>query len=54
MAVVFNQLYKYAIQMEYVEKNPFDRIDVRSLGLYNTPKKMRRTAESLIKAWMFE
>lgn len=39
MAVVFNQLYKYAIQMEYIEKNPFDRIDVRSLGLYNTPKK---------------
>ena len=38
-AVVFNQLYKYAIQMEYVEKNPFDKINVRSLGLYNTPKK---------------
>lgn len=37
MAVVFNQLYKYAIQMEYIDKNPFDRIDVRSLGLYNTP-----------------
>lgn len=39
MAVVFNQLFKYAVQMEYIEKNPFDRIDVRSLGLYNTPKK---------------
>lgn len=37
--VVFNQLYKYAVQMEYLDQNPFDRIDVRSLGLYNTPKK---------------
>ncbi len=38
-SVVFNQLYKYAMEMEYVEKNPFDRINVRSLGLYNTKKK---------------
>lgn len=38
-AVVFNQLFKYAVEMEYVDKNPFDRINVRSLGLYNTPKK---------------
>lgn len=26
MAVVFNQLYKYAIQMEYIDKNPFNRM----------------------------
>lgn len=38
-AVVFNQLFKYAVEMEYVDNNPFDRINVRSLGLYNTPKK---------------
>lgn len=38
-AVVFNQLFKYAVEMEYLDKNPFDRINVRSLGLYNTPKK---------------
>lgn len=38
-AVVFNQLFKYAVEMEYIDKNPFDRINVRSLGLYNTPKK---------------
>ena len=42
MAVVFNQLYKYAIQMEYIDKNPFDRIDVRSLGLFNAPKKNKQ------------
>jgi len=42
MAVVFNQLYKYAIQMEYIDKNPFDRIDVRSLGLFNAPKKSKK------------
>lgn len=41
-SVVFNQLYKYAIQMEYIDKNPFDRIDVRSLGLYNAPKKNKK------------
>lgn len=40
-SVVFNQLYKYALQMGYLEKNPFDGINVRSLGLYNTPKKSR-------------
>lgn len=38
-AVVFNQLFKYAVEMEYIDKNPFDRINVRSLGLFNTPKK---------------
>jgi len=27
--------------MGYLEKNPFDRINVRSLGLYNVPKKSR-------------
>lgn len=42
MAVVFNQLYKYAVQMEYIDKNPFDKIDVRSLGLFNTSKKNKR------------
>ena len=42
MAVVFNQLYKYAIQMEYIDENPFDRIDIRSLGLFNTPKKSKK------------
>lgn len=41
-AVVFNQLYKYAVQMEYIEKNPFDKIDIRSLGLYNAPKKNKK------------
>ena len=40
-SVVFNQLYKYALQMGYLEKNPFDGINVRSLGLYNIPKKSR-------------
>ena len=40
-SVVFNQLYKYALQMGYLEKNPFDGINVRSLGLYNVPKKSR-------------
>lgn len=40
-SVVFNQLYKYALQMGYLEKNPFDGITVRSLGLYNVPKKTR-------------
>lgn len=38
-AVVFNQLYKYAVQMGYVENNPFDGIVVRDLGLYNATKK---------------
>ncbi len=42
MAVVFNQLYKYAIGMEYIDKNPFDRIDVKSLGLFNAPKKNKK------------
>ena len=40
-SAVFNQLYKYALQMGYLEKNPFDGINVRSLGLYNVPKKSR-------------
>ncbi len=39
MAVVFNQLYKYALEKGYVEKNPFDAINTKSLGLYNTRKK---------------
>ena len=38
-SVVLNQMYKYAVQMEYIEKNPFDKIVVRDLGLYNTRKK---------------
>lgn len=38
-SVVLNQLYKYAVQMGYVNENPFDRIIVRDLGLYNTRKK---------------
>lgn len=38
-SVVFNQLYKYAVQMGYVEHNPFDGIIVRDLGLYNARKK---------------
>ena len=38
-SVVFNQLYKYAVEMGYVDKNPFDGIIVRNLGLYNTAKK---------------
>ena len=38
-SVVFNQMYKYALEMGYVEKNPFDGIVIRNLGLYNTPKK---------------
>ena len=42
MAVVFNQLYKYAIGMEYIDKNPFDRIDAKSLGLFNAPKKNKK------------
>ncbi len=28
--------------MEYIDKNPFDRIDVKSLGLFNTPKKSKQ------------
>lgn len=38
-SVVFNQLYKYAVQMGYIEYNPFDGIIVRDLGLYNSTKK---------------
>jgi len=39
MTVVFNQLYKYAIEKGYVEKNPFDKINTKALGLYNSRKK---------------
>ncbi len=38
-SVVFNQLYKYAVQMGYIDYNPFDGIIVRDLGLYNATKK---------------
>lgn len=41
-SVVFNQMYKYALEMGYLEKNPFDGIVVRNLGLYNTPKKLSK------------
>lgn len=41
-SVVFNQMYKYALEMGYVDKNPFTGINVRNLGLYNTPKKMSK------------
>lgn len=41
-AVIFNQMFKYAVQMGYVEKNPFDGIIVRDLGLYNATKKKGR------------
>lgn len=39
MSVVFNQMYKYALEKGYLERNPFDAINTRSLGLYNTRKK---------------
>jgi integrase len=39
MSVVLNQMYKYAIEKGYLEKNPFNAINARSLGLYNTKKK---------------
>jgi integrase len=32
-------MYKYAIEKGYLEKNPFNAINARSLGLYNTKKK---------------
>lgn len=41
-SVVLNQMYKYALEMGYLEKNPFDGIMVRNLGLYNTPKKLSK------------
>ena len=41
-SVVLNQMYKYALEMGYLEKNPFDGISVRGLGLYNTPKKLSK------------
>lgn len=39
MTVVLNQMYKYAIEKGYLEKNPFDAINTRGLGLYNSKKK---------------
>lgn len=39
MSVVFNQLYKFAIEKGYLDKNPFDAINTKSLGLYNMRKK---------------
>lgn len=41
-SVILNQMYKYALEMGYLDKNPFDGISVRSLGLYNTSKKLSK------------
>lgn len=39
MTVVLNQLYKYAMEKGYLDRNPFDAINTKSLGLYNMRKK---------------